>query len=117
MNIGGGAMSRQMATGIADREDHDVARSVASRAGELLLALRRDSTASEAQRGAEGDRRSHALIVSELAARRPQDHVLSEEAAGDPARLSAARVWIVDPLDGTREYREGRDDWAVHVAL
>ena len=107
-----------MATGTADTRDHDVARSVANRAGELLLALRRDSAAaSESERGAEGDRRSHALIVSELAARCQDDYVLSEEAAGDPARLSAARVWIVDPLDGTREYREGRDDWAVHVAL
>lgn len=113
-----GAGSRQMLTNVAGADDHDVARSVARRAGELLLGLRRDSTAaSEADLGAEGDRRSHDLIVSELAARRPQDHVLSEEAAGDPARLSAARVWIVDPLDGTREYREGRDDWAVHVAL
>jgi 3'(2'), 5'-bisphosphate nucleotidase len=95
-----------------------VARSVAMRAGELLLALRRGSTAaSEAERGDEGDRRSHALIVSELARACPDDHVLSEEAAADPARLAASRVWIVDPLDGTREYREGRDDWAVHVAL
>ena len=55
--------------------------------------------------------------MSELATSRPGDYVLSEEAAGDPARLSATRVWIVDPLDGTREYSEGRDDWAVHVAL
>lgn len=118
MTTGGSATSRRLATAIAGAEDYDVARSTACRAGELLLALRRDaSAASEAERGAEGDRRSHTLIVSELAAKRPQDHVLSEEAAGNPARLSAARVWIVDPLDGTREYREGRDDWAVHVAL
>ena len=43
--------------------------------------------------------------------------MLSEEAADDAARLTADRVWIVDPLDGTREYGEGRSDWAVHVAL
>ena len=44
--------------------------------------------------------------------------MLSEEGADDPARLSARRVWIVDPLDGTREFGEpGRTDWAVHVAL
>lgn len=118
MDIGEAARLPPGGTGVADSRDHDVARAVAKGAGELLLALRRDSTAvSEGERGAEGDRRSHAHIVSELAIRCPDDYVLSEEAAGDPARLSAARVWIVDPLDGTREYREGRDDWAVHVAL
>src|SRR5690242_11215126 len=53
-----------------------------------------------------------------LAVERPGDAVLSEEGADDPIRLSAERVWIVDPLDGTREFSEsGRDDWAVHVAL
>jgi 3'(2'), 5'-bisphosphate nucleotidase len=52
-----------------------------------------------------------------LAAARPADAVLSEEADDDPARLTADRVWITDPLDGTREFAEGRDDWAVHVAL
>ena len=66
----------------------------------------------------QGDRRSHELLVTELAVRRPQDAVLSEEGRDDPARLSADRVWIVDPLDGTREFGEpGRTDWAVHVAL
>jgi 3'(2'), 5'-bisphosphate nucleotidase len=56
--------------------------------------------------------------VAALAAQRPDDAVLSEEGADDPIRLNATRVWIVDPLDGTREFSElGRDDWAVHVAL
>ena len=118
IDIGASATTRPEAQGAAGRHDHDVARAVAHRAGELLLALRRDSAAaSENERGAEGDRRSHELIVAELATACLGDYVLSEEAAGDPARLTAARVWIVDPLDGTREYREGRDDWAVHVAL
>jgi 3'(2'), 5'-bisphosphate nucleotidase len=64
------------------------------------------------------DRQSHEFLVAELARLRPDDAVLSEEGADDPARLSAGRVWIVDPLDGTREYGEpGRTDWAVHVAL
>lgn len=67
---------------------------------------------------AEGDRRSHEFLVAELMAARPHDIVLSEEGKSDPRRLSAARVWIVDPLDGTREFGEPpRDDWAVHVAL
>jgi 3'(2'), 5'-bisphosphate nucleotidase len=58
------------------------------------------------------------LILDALAAARPDDPVLSEESADDPARLSSSRVWIVDPLDGTREFGEGdREDWAVHVAL
>ncbi len=75
-----------------------------------------DATASE--RKAEGDKRSHDFLMEALAAERPADAVLSEEGADNPVRLSAERVWIVDPLDGTREFSElGRDDWAVHVAL
>ncbi|HEX2499329.1 MAG TPA: 3'(2'),5'-bisphosphate nucleotidase CysQ, partial [Actinomycetes bacterium] len=65
-----------------------------------------------------GDRSSHEYIAAQLATARPDDAVLSEEAADDRARLAADRVWIVDPLDGTREYGEpGRTDWAVHIAL
>jgi len=65
-----------------------------------------------------GDRLSHEFLTAELAASRPADAVLSEEGLDDKARLSADRVWIVDPLDGTREFgEEGRTDWAVHVAL
>ncbi len=68
--------------------------------------------------GADGDRRANQLILARLAQARPDDAVLSEEAADTSARLGAARVWIVDPLDGTREFAEpGRTDWAVHVAL
>ena len=65
-----------------------------------------------------GDARSHELLMSELHRERPGDAILSEEGADDLARLDAERVWIVDPLDGTREFGERpRDDWAVHVAL
>jgi 3'(2'), 5'-bisphosphate nucleotidase len=64
-----------------------------------------------------GDRASHEWLVERLTAARPEDAVLSEEGKDDPVRLAASRVWIVDPLDGTREFGEGRDDWAVHVAL
>ena len=67
---------------------------------------------------AEGDRQAHELLATELAAARPSDAVLSEEGTDDGARLDAERVWVVDPLDGTREYSEpDRTDWAVHVAL
>ena len=65
-----------------------------------------------------GNRLSHEFLIAELATQRPDDVVLSEEAVDDPARLSADRVWIVDPLDGTGEFGDaGRTDWAVHVAL
>jgi 3'(2'), 5'-bisphosphate nucleotidase len=98
-------------------DDHVLARDLAGAAGERLLALRAEGGDPHALRKA-GDRLSHEFLVAELAQRRPGDHVLSEEAADDPARLSADRVWIVDPLDGTREFgEEGRTDWAVHVAL
>jgi len=72
---------------------------------------------AEALRNA-GDRQSHEYLMTELALVRPDDAVLSEEGTDDQARLAARRVWIVDPLDGTREFGEpGRTDWAVHVAL
>lgn len=83
------------------------------------MGLRRSlAGADPARRGAEGDRRSHALITGLLASARPDDPVLSEEGVDNGRRLASERVWIVDPLDGTREYGEGdRVDWAVHVAL
>jgi 3'(2'), 5'-bisphosphate nucleotidase len=98
--------------------DDAVARDLAKAAGERLLALRAGwAPAADGLRKA-GDRQSHEFLVAELARLRPGDAVLSEEGADDPARLVADRVWIVDPLDGTREYGEpGRSDWAVHVAL
>src|SRR5690606_12462468 len=89
--------------------------------GDLLVALREELTAagaSPAELKAEGDRRSHVLLMDALAEAAPADAVLSEEGKDDRARLDAARVWIVDPLDGTREFSEvPRADWAVHVAL
>ena len=99
--------------------DHDLAAALATAAGELLLAVREElADASVDERKAAGDARSHHYLMEELAAARPDDAVLSEEGADDSARLSAHRVWIVDPLDGTREFSEPeRVDWAVHVAL
>jgi len=98
-------------------DDHALARDLAALAGERLLALRAQGGEQDDLRKA-GDRQSHDFLTAELAARRPGDVVLSEEGADNPARLAARRVWIVDPLDGTREFGEpGRTDWAVHVAL
>ena len=99
--------------------DHRLAATLATEAGRLLLDVRTefaDATAQE--RKAAGDQRSHDFLMEQLAAACPDDAVLSEEGADDPVRLRSDRVWIVDPLDGTREFSElGRDDWAVHVAL
>ena len=99
--------------------DHDVAARLATDAGKLLLEIRAElADASQPERKAAGDKRSHDFLMEALASERPGDAVLSEEGADNPVRLSAERVWIVDPLDGTREFSElGRDDWAVHVAL
>lgn len=99
--------------------DHEVAARLATEAGVLLLDVRAEfAEADAAERKAAGDKRSHDFLMEALAAARPGDAVLSEEGIDDPVRLSADRVWIVDPLDGTREFSEaGRSDWAVHVAL
>ncbi len=98
-------------------DDHVLARDLAGQAGRRLLDLRAQGGDADVLRKA-GDRLSHDFLTAELAARRPGDVVLSEEGADNPARLGADRVWIVDPLDGTREFGEpGRTDWAVHVAL
>ncbi len=104
-----------------DRDDHRLAAELATQAGRLLVELRRrlvDSGAPTLALRAEGDRRSHRFLADRLAAARPCDAVLSEEAYDDGTRLGADRVWIIDPLDGTREFSEPpRPDWAVHVAL
>jgi 3'(2'), 5'-bisphosphate nucleotidase len=98
-------------------DDHELARDLAAEAGRRLLELRARGGEPDLLRKA-GDRLSHEFLTAALAGRCPGDVVLSEEAADDPARLTANRVWIVDPLDGTREFGEpGRTDWAVHVAL
>jgi 3'(2'), 5'-bisphosphate nucleotidase len=102
---------------MASDDDHHLARDLAVVAGHRLVDLRaRGGTPDELRKA--GDRMAHEFLAAELARLRPGDVVLSEEGADDPARLSADRVWIVDPLDGTREFGEaGRTDWAVHVAL
>jgi 3'(2'), 5'-bisphosphate nucleotidase len=98
-------------------DDHALAHDLAERAGRLLLDLRAQGGDPDALKNA-GDRSSHEFLMAELAKARPADAVLSEEGIDDKDRLTADRVWIVDPLDGTREFGEPpRTDWAVHVAL
>ena len=113
------------------RSDSELSRDVARMAGQLLLDLR-ESFMSEHGIAAGGpgpakdlanvlrkraDLASHELIMAELTSARPDDAILSEEGKDDDRRLSADRVWIVDPLDGTFEYGQGRSDFAVHIAL
>jgi 3'(2'), 5'-bisphosphate nucleotidase len=101
----------------AATDDHVLAAWLADAAGGRLLEVREEGLEGRALKDA-GDRAAHDLLMSLLAQHRPDDAVLSEEGADDKARLDASRVWIVDPLDGTREFSEPpRDDWAVHVAL
>jgi 3'(2'), 5'-bisphosphate nucleotidase len=98
--------------------DARLASDLAVRAGDRLLTLQATSALTGPDLGKRGDAESNALLLEQLAVHRPGDAVLSEESADSPARLSADRVWIIDPLDGTREYGlTGRVDWAVHVAL
>ncbi|WP_267382467.1 3'(2'),5'-bisphosphate nucleotidase CysQ [Sphingomonas sp. GC_Shp_2] len=97
--------------------DAALARSVAEEAGRLLCAIRLRGDLEGKALGAAGDAEANAAILARLRAERPGDHILSEEAGDDRRRCAHSRVWIVDPLDGTREYAEGRADWAVHVAL
>lgn len=106
---------------MADPSDHQLAARLATRAGQLLLEVRGELTAAGASTQElkdTGDERAHELLMDLIADARPDDAVLSEEGRDDKARLTAARVWIIDPLDGTREFSEPpRSDWAVHVAL
>ncbi len=102
-------------------DDHAVATRLAAAAMQLLLELRGRFAAEGKDPGEWGkpaDAEANRLLMREIAVLRPQDGVLSEESPDTEARLSRSRVWIIDPLDGTREFGEpGRTDWAVHVAL
>ena len=97
--------------------DVALAHRLADAAGRLLKRLRETGANQGRALGDAGDRQANAFLLHALASERPSDAVLSEESVDDGKRFTAERVWIIDPLDGTREYREGRDDWAVHVAL
>jgi 3'(2'), 5'-bisphosphate nucleotidase len=111
MNVGGNELVVE--------SDHELARLAAVAAGRALMALRDEIGFDDPKRlRDEGDRTAHLLLMQLLAEQRPDDAVLSEEGLDGKERLAARRVWIVDPLDGTREFGEaGRTDWAVHVAL
>jgi 3'(2'), 5'-bisphosphate nucleotidase len=106
---------------VIESDDHLLAHELAARTGLALLQIREryaDGAGSKAEMKDAADQTAHAIIVAELTRLRPDDAVLSEEGRDDLSRLNALRTWIVDPLDGTREFSEPpRDDWAVHIAL
>jgi 3'(2'), 5'-bisphosphate nucleotidase len=97
--------------------DGDLAAHLAAVAGRLLLEVREAGLFEGKALGKAGDETANAFLVQAIGARRPEDGLLSEEMKDTPERLGKSRVWVVDPVDGTREYGEARADWAVHVAL
>ncbi|TCD04895.1 3'(2'),5'-bisphosphate nucleotidase CysQ [Erythrobacteraceae bacterium CFH 75059] len=97
--------------------DADLAAKLAAQAGEAALVLRSSGRFDGDGLGREGDRLAHDLLLRGLSLHRPGDTVLSEEGPLLTADAGRGRVWIVDPIDGTSEFAEGRCDWAVHVAL
>lgn len=97
--------------------DAELCASLASEAGQLLRELQASGRLEGKAMGVEGDRIANAMLCEALRKHRPDDALLSEEEKDCGSRCAQSRVWIIDPLDGTREYGEGRTDWAVHVAL
>lgn len=97
--------------------DAELAAHLAEESGRILLQTRASGRHHGKDLGRAGDAEANAFLVAALRELRPEDGLLSEESKDTPERLSRQRVWIVDPLDGTREYGEQRPDWAVHVGL
>jgi 3'(2'), 5'-bisphosphate nucleotidase len=97
--------------------DAELAAHLADVAGKLLLQVRDCGLLTAKALGKAGDQTANQFLIHAIAEQRPGDGLLSEESKDTDARLSKSRVWIIDPVDGTREYGEGRTDWAVHVAL
>lgn len=97
--------------------DAELAAHLAHIAGRLLLEVRDSGLITGKALGDAGDKTANQFLVAALRQQRPDDGLLSEEEKDSPERLTKSRVWIVDPVDGTREYGEARTDWAVHVAL
>ena len=98
-------------------DDAELAAHLAEVAGKLLVTVRDSGLLSLKALGKAGDQTANQFLCHAIREQRPDDGLLSEEEKDNPERLSNSRVWIIDPVDGTREYGEGRTDWAVHVAL
>ncbi len=102
---------------MSEMTDAELAAHLAETAGRLLLEVRASGIFSAKALGKAGDATANQFLVHALREARPNDGLLSEEMKCDGSRLTHGRVWIIDPVDGTREYGEGRTDWAVHVGL
>lgn len=97
--------------------DADLAAHLADVAGKILIQVRASGMFEGKSLGKAGDQTANQFLVHALREQRPEDGLLSEEEKDNLARLDKSRVWIVDPVDGTREYGEERTDWAVHVGM
>lgn len=97
--------------------DAELAAHLAEVAGKLLITVRESGVLSLKALGKAGDATANQFLMHAIAEQRPDDGLLSEESKDTEERLGKSRVWIIDPVDGTREYGEARTDWAVHVAL
>lgn len=97
--------------------DIELAAHLADTAGRILLRVRESGIFDKNSLGRAGDQTANEFLIHALRHHRPEDGLLSEESRDTQERLTKSRVWIIDPIDGTREYGEGRSDWAVHVGL
>ncbi|KEO85976.1 inositol phosphatase [Erythrobacter sp. JL475] len=102
---------------LRDLSDAELAATLAVEAGRILKDVRETSGLEGKALGKAGDAAANAYLCEAIRAARPEDGLLSEEEKDDTTRCAMSRVWIVDPVDGTREYGERRSDWAVHVGL
>jgi 3'(2'), 5'-bisphosphate nucleotidase len=105
------------AADVAAMSDADLAAHLAQVAGRILVEVRASGLFSAKALGKAGDQTANQFLVHALREVRADDGLLSEEEKDNPVRLDKSRVWIVDPVDGTREYGEERADWAVHVGM
>ncbi|KLI64505.1 3'(2'),5'-bisphosphate nucleotidase CysQ [Aurantiacibacter marinus] len=99
------------------RTDAELAAHLAECAGRILIEVRNSGMFEGKSLGKAGDQTANEFLMHALRQQRPDDGLLSEESKDTEERLEKDRVWIIDPVDGTREYGEERSDWAVHVAL
>lgn len=105
---------------VTSEDDHHLAADLAESAGKMLVECRNGAAGQllgSSALASEGDERAHRLLLDRLEEVRPEDAVLSEEGADDAQRLESSRLWVIDPLDGSRDYGFGNDEWAVHVGL
>ena len=106
-----------MSTSEIVKDDAELAARLADAAGKILLQVRESGLIGGKAQGKAGDVTANQFLVSALLEQRAEDGLLSEESKDTPERLAKSRVWIIDPVDGTREYGEERTDWAVHIAM